>query len=127
MATSTTTSTSTTRKAQGTTAKPVTTTITAVGTTSTTAEGTPMAQVPALAHLVATLGLTLANGAAAWPGYGKAVKFEGGTTAYVNRGNIDVRSTPANVAKWAKSGHGTVRGAQSQYLRLAFSATGTSK
>lgn len=120
------TSTTSTSKATP-TSKATVTTATPVGTTTTTAEGTPQGQVPALAHLVATLGLVLANADAAWPGYGKAVRFEGGTSAYVNRGNIDVRSTPTNVAKWAKAGHGTVRGSQAQYLRLAFSATGTAK
>ena len=101
-----------------------TTTSEPVGTTVTTAEGTPMGQVPALQHLTTTLGLVLANPGAAWPGYGKVVKFVGGTSAYVNRGNIDIRSTPTNVAKWAKAGHGVVRGAGQQYLRMAFSATG---
>jgi hypothetical protein len=108
---------------------PTTTTTTqATGTTTTTAQGTPQAQVPALAHLLATLpGVALANANAAWPGFGKVVRLTGNAAAaYVNRGNIDVRTTPAQAAKWAKAGLGTVRG-QGQYLRLAYSATGTAK
>ena len=124
MATTSTTSARKAAAAKATPAKATTTTTEPVGTTVTTAEGTPMGEVPALQHLAATLGLVLANPAAAWPGYGKVVKFEGGTSAYVNRGNIDIRSTPTNVAKWAKAGHGVVRGAGQQYLRMAFSATG---
>lgn len=127
MATSTSTRKATSTTAKATTGTTTTTTVQPTGTTTTTAEGTPMGQVPALAHLVKVLGINLANKDAAWPGYGKAVRFEGGTSAYVNRGNIDVRSTPTNVAKWAKAGHGTVRGPQGQYLRIAFSATGTAK
>lgn len=103
-----------------------TTTATPVGTTTTTAVGTPQAQHPALAHVVATLGVALANGNAAWPGYGKAVALVGGS-AYVNRRTIDVRSTPTNVAKWAKAGHGVARGPQGQYLRMAYSTSGTAK
>lgn len=104
-----------------------TTTTTPVGTTTTTATGTPQAQVPALAHLVATLGVALAQPTAAWPGNGKAVRLVGGGSAYVNRSTIDVRGTQGAVAAWAKAGHGTVRGPQGQYLRMAYSATGTAK
>lgn len=104
-----------------------TTTTTPTGTTTTTAVGTPQAQVPALAHMVATLGVALANPAAAWPGHGKAVRLVGGGSAYANRSTIDVRGTTAQVAAWAKAGHGTVRGPQGQYLRMAYSASGTAK
>lgn len=107
---------------------PTTTTVQPTGTTTTTAEGTPQAQVAALQHLLATLpGVALANPQAAWPGYGKAVRLTGAAaTVYVNRGNLDVRTTPAQAAAWGKAGLGTVRG-QGQYLRLAYSATGTAK
>lgn len=106
---------------------PVATT-TPTGSTTTTAVGTPQAQVPALAHLLATLpGVALAQPQAAWPGYGKAVRLTGtAATVYVNRGNLDVRTTPSQAAAWAKAGLGVLRG-QGQYLRLAYSASGTAK
>jgi hypothetical protein len=126
MATSTTTS----RKATSPKATPTptpTTTTAPVGATTTTAVGTPQSQVAALVHLLATLdGVTLANGDAAWPGYGKVVRL-GGTAAavYVNRANLDVRAGQAQVAAWAKAGLGVARGPQGQYLRMPFSGTGT--
>lgn len=105
---------------------PSTTTTTPVGTTTTTAQGTPQAQVPALVHLLATLpGTSLAQPQAAWPGHGKAVRL-GGTAAavYVNRSNMDVRSTPAQVAKWVQAGLGVARGPQAQYLRMPYNGSG---
>jgi len=116
---------STTRKPSTPAPVATTTTTQATGTTTTTATGTPQAQVPQLAHMVATLGVALAQPTAAWPGLGKAVRLAGGGAAYANRGNVDVRGTQAQVAAWAKAGHGVARGPQGQYLRMPYSATGT--
>jgi len=53
--------------------------------------------------------------------WGKAVGLVGGGSVYINRSNADVRSTQKQVAEWAKSIKGSsVRGAQGQYLRIAF-------
>ena len=99
-----------------------------MATTTTATSNVPQGQHPALLHMLATLpGTALAQPTAAWPGYGKAVRLAGGGSVYVNRGNLDVRSTPANVAKWAKALGLAPRGPQGQYLRLPYSATGTAK
>ena len=118
----------TTRKVHTTT----TTTTTPRGTTTTTTAGTPQGQVPHLAAALAALAAAghlaaLATPAAAWPGWGKAVRVQGTGWAgamYANRGNVDVRCPHAVAAAVAAAGLGTVRG-QGQYVRVPYSATGT--
>lgn len=109
---------------------PVATVAAPVGATSTSVAGTPQAQVPHLAYL-ATLPVPVALVAptAPWPGWGKAVRVQGqgwSGAVYANRGNLDLRTTPATAAALAKAVPGaTVRGPQGQYVRLPFTATGT--
>ena len=53
--------------------------------------------------------------------WGKAVPLVGGGAVYVNRGNADVRLTTGAVAALAKTIPGaTIRGPQSNYLRIPF-------
>lgn len=99
-------------------------------TTTTTVVGTPAAQVPHLAYL-ATLPVPVALVApqAPWPGWGKAVRVQGtgwAGAAYANRGNVDLRCSPAAAAAIAAAVPGaTVRGAAANYVRLPYTATGT--
>lgn len=100
------------------------------GTTHTVVTGTPQGQVPALAMLAALpVPVALVAPAAPWPGYGKAVRVTvAGTpgSAYVNRGNVDLRVPTAAAAAIAKGTPGaTVRGAGANYVRLPYTATGT--
>lgn len=85
-------------------------------------DGTLQGDVPALQHMCRTLGVALAQPGAFWPGFGKSVPLVGGGSAYVNRTNVDVRGTPAQVAQWAEAGHGTVRGPGGQYLRQEYAS-----
>lgn len=100
------------------------------GASHTVVTGTPAAKVPHLAYL-ATLPVpvVLAAPTAPWAGWGKGVRVTvAGTpgTAYANRGNLDLRTTPAHAAALAKAVPGaTVRGAGANYVRLPFTATGT--
>lgn len=53
--------------------------------------------------------------------WGRAIALAGGGSVYINRSNADVRSTTKQVSDWSKSIKGsTIRGAQGQYLRIAF-------
>lgn len=100
------------------------------GASHTVVTGTPAGRVPHLAYL-ATLPVPVALVAptAPWAGWGKGVRVTvAGTpgTAYANRGNLDLRTTPAHAAALAKAVPGaTVRGAAGNYVRLPFTATGT--
>lgn len=85
--------------------------------------GVSQGDVPALQYMTRALGVALAQPGAAWPGFGKVVPLADGGSAYVNRTNVDVRATPAQVAAWANDGQGTVRGPQGQYLRVEYDSS----
>lgn len=103
------------------------------GATAVTVAGTVAANVPALAHLCSLAApgaptVALAAPAGPWPGWGKAVRVTVGGVAgavYVNRGNMDLRTTPGHAATLAAAYGGSVRGPQGQYVRLPYTATGT--
>jgi hypothetical protein len=69
--------------------------------------------------------LTLIDRQAAKPDaevkWGKAVALAGGGSVYINRSNADVRTSTGRAAALALTiPNSTIRGAQGQYLRIAF-------
>jgi len=77
--------------------------------------GVPVGTVAPLVAALAIVGMQVADPASPWPGWGKVVQCVGGS-AYLNRTNVDVRSSvPGQVAAWAAAGLGEERG---DYLRI---------
>jgi hypothetical protein len=88
-------------------------------------EGIPQAQVPQLAALAAH-GITLDTPSSPWPGWRRAVPVRGANwqgTAYVNRGNVELRCGRQEASRLARTVPGaTVKKDNDTYVRIPLTA-----
>lgn len=83
-------------------------------------EGIPQEQVPHLAALVAH-GVILDTPSSPWPGWGRAVPVRGPNwqgSAYVNRGNVDLRCGRQEASRLARTVPGAAVRDNDTYVRI---------